>query len=432
MNFIRKYSYLPSKAVLPSGAQLSRQANRDTLRFDKEFRSSINLETQNLYMCLHCGIVLTGGGTTSQMIAHFGKTGHTLAINLDSHKFVLLPSFDELPQMKELFDIEFACHPFYNDIVYKEVLSKQKSGIRIPGKRLVFPGAMCFDVNPAISSQLSTLRFLTRITPIRDYLLKNEPKETLSYFLSGFMKQFFNPFTFQDLVSPFDVLRSIQELSEREFVVDAECDPTPFLAFILTTLNKEIGKENVASHIRGKISVLQNSDGGTEFTPLQQRFWCLPLDPMESPLYRSGLEKEKIIPRVELGELMERYNGEFVTKQAAGNQTVIQRKMKISETKEFLWLNVNRIRSAVFGKEKLTMHIALPKDGLDLSQYGTNAKYDLVAIIAHEGEVKDGFYVTYIKNEAGVWLQCGITDITVTIEEIATNSQCCHLLYQRK
>ena len=431
MNFVRRFDNLPSKAVLPTGEQISRQINRGVLRFDQEFRSSINLDTQNLYMCLSCGKIYTGGKLDSQIIAHFGETAHTIALNLENHKFVILPSFEFLPPMKELFDIEFSCSPYYNDKVFKEILEKQKTGILNPNKNLIFPGAMCFDINPAISSQLSTLRFFTRITPIRDILLSSSPEMPLSYNLSKFLKQFCNPFTFQDLISPFNVLYAIQEMSNHEFLIDKECDPTQFLAFILNTLTSELGKEKIAAYLRGSIEIIDIDEDNSVAKQFTQRFWCLPLDPMESPLYRTGLEKEKIIPRVELSELMNRYNGESIITQISKDQQVKQRKMKIKAAKEFLWLNVNRIRPSVFDKEKLTLHIALPRDYLDLTQYGVKSKYQIIAIIAHEGDIRDGYYLTYIRNEAGVWLKCGVTEIEVTFEEIALNSQCCHLLYQK-
>ena len=430
MNFVRKFSDLPSKAVLPSTEQLMHQINKNLLRFDKEFRSCVNLETQNLFMCLCCGQIFTGGKLDSQIIAHFGETNHSIALNLETHKFVILPTFDPLPRNDGLFDIEFSSNPYYNETILREILKKQKEGILRDDSKRIFPCALSFDINPPISSQLSVLRFLTRITPIRDYLLCNSPDLPLSYTLSKFMKQYCNPFTFQDKISPFDALHAIQELSNHDFMIDKECDPSQFLSFILSTLNDEIGKRNVASYLRGCLDILDYKEDLSSFTERKQRFWCLPLDPMESPLYRSGLEKEKIIPCVDLSELLDRYNGKTMITQNIMDKKVINRKMHINETKEFLWINVNRIRPSVFGLEKINIHITLPRNFLCLSNYGVDKKYELVAIISHEGDVKDGYYITYNKNESGTWLKCGISDIEVTFEEIAYNSQCCHLLYQ--
>ena len=430
MIFVRKFSELPSKAILPSHEQLLHQINRNLLRFDKEFRSCINLETQNLYMCLCCGQIFCGGKLNSQIIAHFGETNHSIALNLENSKFIILPTFDPLPKIDGLFDIEFACHPYYDEKILNEIIKKQKEGILLQDSKKIFPCALSFDINPAISSQLSVLRFFTRITPIRDYLLCNSLELPLSYTLSKFMKLYCNPFSFQDKISPYDVLYAIQELSNHDFLIDKECDPAQLLSFILSSLNSEIGKENVSSFIRGSLNIFEYNEDLSSYSERKQRFWCLPLDPMESPLYRSGLEKEKIIPCVDLNELLDRYNGETMITQNMMNQKVINRKMKLNDTKEFLWINVNRIRPSVFGFEKLNIHITLPHNSLNLTNYGVKQKYDLVAIISHEGDVKDGYYITYIKNESGTWLKCGVSDIEVTFEEISYNSQCCHLLYQ--
>lgn len=421
-----------NKIILPDGYALNQIIDRTAIRFDQDMICCQSMVRENLFMCLECGQIFAGGTAGSPLLLHYGRAAHTIALNLKTNKVVMLPNYQELSDYKEISDIQFASRPTYTDKVINLILQKQKEGIKINNK-LFYPGQLLFDLRSKQSSQLSVIRFISRITPLRDFLLLNPQSTPLANELSRYFKQAFNPYGFRDHISPFTLLRSIQTLSNDKYNVQNEVNPAEYFTFILQLLNQEIPGKIVSKLICGKLNFVEDNNGDCNYTSKIINYWSIPLEPYECPLYRNGLEKEKIIPQATLESLLERYNGTQITVKSIGNRQIVQRKMSIHKSSEFLWINVNRIRPASFGLEKLNLHIVHSDDGsIDLSKYGVNAKYDLVSVISHEGDVNSGVYVNYCKNEAGVWLKCGNSDVTNSMFQVAATSQCCHLLYQRR
>lgn len=413
--------------VFPTANALNQMIDRSSIRFDQEMVCCESLVRENLYMCLECGKIYSGGSPNTPLFMHFAREGHTVAICIKTNRFIVLPAMIEIPSYPELYDIQFSARPQYTEDVIQKILQKQKEGIMINNKK-IYPGQISFDLRAQQTSQLSVIRFLSRLTSLRNYLLLNPQQTPIASELSRFFKQLFNPYGFKDVISPFNLLRALQTISNDKYSVENPVNPAEYFQFILQTLNKEIPAKIVSKMICGKLDITDD-DNKTQVV----NFWKIPLEPYECPVYRNGLEKEKIIPQVTLEFLLERYNGTQVTSTPQGNLKVLNRKMKFKSASDFLWIDVNRIRPASFGLEKLNLHIVHSDDGsINLSKYGVNAIYDIVSIIAHEGDVNSGIYVTYSKNEAGVWLKCLNTEVTESMLQVALTSQCCHLLYQKR
>ncbi|KAH0785352.1 cysteine proteinase [Histomonas meleagridis] len=404
------------KAPAPGLFQYDQIVHRNALKFDDDLCCSVTLSTKNIYVCLTCGKPFSGGSSTSPLTQHFVEKFHPLAIRMSDTEIVVLPNYDVLPDVPELQDIRFTAHPVYTQKTIAFMHEKMKNGGEI------IPGALGLETLKPTHAQISVIRFISCIDPLRDYFLLKDFDVPILKEFSTFFKNFFNPYFYKKQISPSKLFRSLPEID----------DPFNFLSVILNELNNKFGKNNLLSTLsRGLLNIEKYEDAG-HWKSSKRKIWILPLEITDSPLYRSGLEKEKIIPQTELTELLIRYNGVTITETPIGDGKVERKKMKMCNAPSYLIISINRIKKNEFNLEKSNMHVILPREALNMSEYGINGEYKVRAIISHEGTPNDGQYLTYIRNkDAGNWIKCGTIDVNETIEDVAFLSQACFLLMEK-
>jgi len=217
---------------------------------------------------------------------------------------------------------------------------------------------------------------------------------------------------------------------EPQLQQECSLNPIQYLSFILNSLSIELGPNCVDNYIRNGLNVdLLYED---EWLSKTVKIWFLPLEFEDSPLYRSGLEKEKIIPTTQLSELLKRYDKTTVTLIPDGHGGLDRKRFSLRKNRQYVIMNVPRFQKSAMGRDKSFMYVQLPPDPLDLSPYGANAQYELHAILAHEGTNDQGEFVVYQRiKSTGMWFKCTSNKIIETSRDDACLSQSCLLLYQK-
>jgi U4/U6.U5 tri-snRNP-associated protein 2 len=375
--------------------------HREFLDFDDDFRCSVTLSTENLYVCLTCGRCFSGGSQRSPLIEHFFSSLHSLVMKVSDFSFVTLPGLDRLPDFPDFFDIKFSANPVYDRRLLSFVRDNSDCG---------FYGLETLNPSPG---RIAILRFLSTIEPLRDLLLLEQFEEPILSAFSWFYRHFFNPFRLKKYMSPTKLLRLFPDSD----------DPFRFLCASLNELNRGLREPNVLSeNVRQILSVTFVDSGKIR----ESIVWMLPLNLEDSPLYRTGLEKEEVIPRVHFEELLRRYDGATVFSEVLAGQ-VVRKTFKVQRAAKFLIFNLNRIRKNEFSFGKSRIHVTLPFENLSFA----GRVWKLRAIVAHEGEVDAGFYLSFVYNRvARKWFKCQSLDITEVLPEVAGTAQCCFLLFE--
>ena len=418
------------------GADLNKIIHRELIDFDQELHCSITSSNNNLYLCLTCGKAFSGGSDHSPIVQHFFDEMHPLALRLHDNQLVTLPNYQRIPPIPEVEDILFTAKPHYTKQTLQKMHEKMKTF------NSVMPGA--FEMNSIVkaTARISVIRFISCIDPFRDFLLLNDFKTPKAAAFSEFFKHFFNPFYFKNHVSPDKLLHELPNDEDNPFL---------FLSKILFLLsdeftkfekekqvkpsvgNKKVKVTNVLEeNLRGELKIETYDFGTQEWKSEKKKIWMIPLELDDSPLYRSGREKEKIIASTKLIELLQRYNGKEVIDTPNGIGNVLRQKMHFLKAPNYMIFNTNRIGKNDFNDEKRRMHIILPTAPLSFSEYGANTEYSLRAIISHTGTITNGEYITYINNkDNGQWLKCEANKISDTLIEVAILSECCFLLFEK-
>lgn len=394
---------------------------------DKDLRCEVTLQKQNLYMCLTCGKIFAGGQGSPPILDHYFKESHFAVLSLEKHQIMVLPSYTPLPDNPIYHDIIFSSHLTYTP----NIISIIDKGVAPdnPNKDLsIIPGALNFDMLETLHPFAAVIRFIAAITPLRNQLLLKRQTKPLALGFSNFFRKYFNPYNFRNHISPMNLLHIIEDKSKGKFPIEENIDPSKLLTWLISSLDREL-KGFLKEQISGKLEINENLIDGTKTNSVQQ-FFCLPIELTDSPLYRSGLEKEQIIPKLELTELLKRYDGATQTKIVADGAVKV-RQMRLLETAPFLWINANRIVQTVFERpEKLNAYVQIPPDFLDLSKLGLPGHYRLAAVLAHEGTAEAGTYVTYTQAGGG-WVKGGTKTVSRTLFQEAARAQCCHLLFEK-
>ena len=390
-----------------SSDSLAHLVHRECLRFDDDLKCSTTLSRDNLYMCLSCGRCFSSGGKRSPLIEHFFREFHTLVLRMSDLTPVLLPDMTEVTDKAFLSDVIFSAKPHFDSHILELVKDKQK------GDQIGFQTLESRNPSPG---KVSVIRLLSTIESIRNVFLEHDFEDPLLNEFSRFMKQLFNPFSSRTTLSISNLIRILPDSD----------DPLFFLGYLLNTINKSLGEPNVLKQFRIGLAIDMAKDQSTDWNRKVSDVWMLPLDIEDSPLYRDGLEKEQVIPRVKIEELTKRYDGQTITASSEKGK-VVYRKYEIIRHPQFLILTLNRIRMNEFNKEKSPAHIIFSFERFEFC----GVHYRLRAVISHEGAVDTGSYVLFTFNHYSThWIKCGATTSTVTQEAVAA-SPCCLLLFER-
>jgi hypothetical protein len=369
--------------------------HRELLDFDDDVRGSVTFSTDNLDVCLTCGQTFS----LHPLRAHFLSSLHSLVLRLSDLAFLALPDFATVPDFPELEGIRFCANPRYDSDRMREMAATQ-SGLY--GLVTLVPSF----------GRTAALRLLAAVDPIRDLLLFNDFTGSLSSAFSWFFRRLFNPFHFRASVSPAKLLRNLPESD----------DPFLFLCAALNGLNRELGEPNaVGEALRSTLRIVDAESEGVK----ESRVWMLPVELNDSPLYRSGIEKEQLIPHVKIEELLRRFDGVTIT--AENREGIVLRKrFSVVKAARFVILNLNRVRKNEFVTEKSNVHVVM-QEVVEFS----GREWKIKAIIAHEGDAISGTYLAFVKNRSnGRWFRCQGTDVREVLFEVAATAQCCFLLFE--
>ena len=388
---------------------LENLVHREILRFDDELRCCVTLSHEHLYVCLTCGKCFSSGGRNSPLVQHFMKEFHTLALRMSDLKPVLLPDVIELKNTSPLKDVIFTAKPLYDSDAVQKMEEKLKSDST---------GFYALESRGHAPGRIVVLRMLAAMEVLRDFFLLNEFREPLLSEFAKFIKLLFNPFYYRNSLSVSKLLRMLPDND----------DPFSFLSILLEELSRGLGEPNVLDNLRIRLSVETSDDQSVNWTSKESDVWMLPLYIQDSPLYRDGLEKEQVIPRVNFEDLIKRYDGKTINTSAVHGR-VISTKYSVIRTRKYLIFNVNRMKANEFTQEKSNAHVAIPFD--DFAFHGSI--YKLKSVISHEGSLETGSYVLFTFNAySGHWLKCDAVTATIVMPEVVGTSQSCFLLFGMK
>lgn len=422
----------PQNDLIISGHNVGQVVHRECIDFDDIMHCSATLSSANIHVCLTCGKPYAGGVQNSSLLNHFIETLHPVYIRMADLAFVSMPNLNVLPDYSELKDIKFSAKPYYNDDILMLMHQKMKEGIEFTPQIKLYPGFYGIGSVSSSSSFFSTIRFISCFDQIRDIFLLKQNDSTISIFncLSKFMKRLFNPYSFKKQVSPVGLIHQITKIiGNDEFF---KHDPIQHLSYFLNYFSKFEDTKIISQLAKCKLQIHEIHDEEITWRSTKKQIWFIPLDLNDSPLYRSGLEKEKIIPQTSLQELMDRFNGETITTKNLGNNHIEKCKMKLISTSQYLMFSVGRFRKSEFQTEKINMHVALPKEISGYEKFGINGQYALRALISQEGTPTNGSYVVYILNkDSQKWMKCSSSDVEETYIDNVLLTQSCIILYEK-
>lgn len=412
--------------------------NRGVLDFDLEKVCSISLRRQNVYMCLVCGKYFQGRGPKTYAYTHALVNDHHVFLCLATRKFHCLPENYEIVD-KSLNDILYANAPTYTkadlrsfsdidpkagpyDVDFYKIRAKCEEG----AQSAYVPGIV--GLNDVKDTDYANAAFLVlcQVTPIRDFFLMNKengPKvlkniqsldkeqeirmRPVIKFWGELLRKMMSKQAYRSHVGPHEMMQAVTLGSNRKFQIVKKSDAAVFMTWFLNTLHMGLGgtKKTKSSIIyktmRGKLHTWQRHVAMEQLdnenlkvvlekpTEREGPFLHLTLDVPELKLFGSKKNNaEHIIPRVDIMELLKKYNGEKETEVKRYGKDIIVYRHVIVEPPEFLLIYINRFHKSLWDTHKNPSVVMFPLEGLDLNDLlrdkSMSARYDIVANICHD------------------------------------------------
>lgn len=385
--------------------------SRRNLDFDFEKCCSISLSPVNVYVCLVCGKYYQGRGPNTHAHTHALEEGHHMFMKLSTGQVYCLPDQYEVSD-PSLSDIQYVLKPTYTPVEISQLDGTATWARALDGSEYM-PGLVGLNDMKGNDYANVVIQALNRVAPIRNFFLNTENtkfmKGRLLQAWAELVQKLWNPRAFKGHVSPHELMQVVSVESKKRFSVDSKSDPVEFLSWLVNKLHFELtgGKRSKPSIVtqcfQGEMQVTTEAGTGKakeSSTDLVETvpYLMLALDLPPAPLFKDAMEKV-IIPQIPIYDLLQKYNGTFVT----DNIRTGRRRFTLTRLPSFLVLHVKRFSTNQFFLEKNPTIVNFPVKDLDLSvcipptsNDRSKCKYNLVANVVHEGRAGEGFYKSHI------------------------------------
>lgn len=428
--------------------------SRSALDFDLPPICSISLQSHNVYICLVCGKYLQGRSPSSHAYAHSLQVRHHLYLGLSSEAVYCLPDGYQVtdPSFEELVS---AIHPKFSEEDIAE-LDAAPVRIRLLDGSFRLRGVVPLDNLQVIDYANSIFQLVLRITPLRNYLLKeyagkdysraavptngsgDSMQSDLTSALAKLSAKLWASHAYRAQVAPHELMQHVSRASKGRFGLVKQGDPVSFLAWLLNFLSRKHGsRTNSPSYVSSLIETCMRGEmeveSFAETGPLKKTsssFWFLPLDLPPKPLFKDASERT-LVPQVPLSKLLLKFDG--ISRQH-DVKTGEQRSYRVKKFPPFLLLVVRRFSKSKFGVEKNPCVVHLPAEGLDVSSLCDegSGRYSLIAAVLHEGTAEGGTYRIVIKHDPkNSWYDLAEMEVKATLEQLVSLADTYILMYAR-
>ena len=124
-----------------------------------------------------------------------------------------------------------------------------------------------------------------------------------------------------------------------------------------------------------------------------QPFVFLTLDVPELKLFADKKTHDHVIPRIDIYEMLQKYNGENETHTKRYGKDIVVQRFLIHEPPEYLIIVVDRFHKSLWDTQKNPTIITFPLTDLDMSQFmedkSKTVKYDIIANVIHDDNRRD-------------------------------------------
>ncbi|KAG7662195.1 RPN11 [[Candida] subhashii] len=388
--------------------------NRKLLDFDFEKICSITLNSNNIYCCLKCGKFFNGRSISSPAYNHsIVNPGHSIYLNLSSHKVYELPEDKQWDNANSIQDIIEYLDPKYTkrDI---ELLPRISFDLNDKKYLVGYIGLNNIKHNDYANV---VIHLLAHIQPIRDFYLLFDNNDSmaspLNNKLSLLIKKVWSPHLFKSHVAPYEFLNCVSEISKKKFTIDGKSiSPKMFLTWLLNSLHSQLIKKERAKSselsdaLQGRIKistipiVSQEIDSRIEYTTIENKakeviskFW------MNSYLH------------VDLQDLLQKYNG---VKQTQVGSKEVKTYTLLDPLPPYLIISYEK------SDDKRSCVVKFNPDSLDMGRYlypvKDDIKYRLVSTIKKD----DSNWAISLRMNNDSW---------VSIKDLEVKSQSQELLF---
>lgn len=398
--------------------------DRKALDFDFEKVCSISLAKVNVYACLVCGKYFQGRGGNTHAFIHSVSEFHHIYLNLETLKVYCLPDNYEVED-ESLKDILHVLRPTFNEDEISK-LDTYKYPVQASDGKTYYPGIV--GLNNLKYNDYCNVVFqaLSHVIPLRNFFLvesnyapvnPGDERYILAQRFGELIRKLWNPRNFKAHVSPHEMLQAIALASKKRFEITKQNDPIVFLVWFLSSLMgpKRERDSIIKQTFEGKMRVLSRiilpnlAATKEENQPVilaeyekaeTSSFLYLTLNMPTMPLFPKKDEKGKVIkPRVDIYELLSKYDGTSTHEYRGQNETSMRR-YQILKLPKYLILYIKRLTKNTFYTEKNTHVVDFPIDNLNMGNFlfkneedpesNGPKRYRLIANIVHEGDPEPG------------------------------------------
>lgn len=431
---------------------------RSRLDFDLDKVCSQTLDPLGVHMCLVCGVYLRGRGQGSPAYTHAVKEDHHVFMDLSTTATWCLPDGYQVTD-PGLEDLVAAANPKFAPTAI-EAMDQEGSAfsgpVRVLDGSYYLPGAVGLNNVHQNDFINVVVQVLAHIEPIRNHFLGDAPSAstmpTIASSVTGppvvlearvgeVIRKMWSRSLFRPAVSPQQVLTAVAAAAKGRWDSESSIrDPIDFLAWMLRTLEQAKGKFAgvMRDALKGQVKIwTQHHGAGKEeqMTEAVGPFQFLTLDLPLRPLFKDETEDKLLIPRVPIYELLDKFNGEFVTEDT---KRLASRKYKLQSLPKVLIFCIRRFTRNTQGvTEKNPTIVNFPLEGLNMGAYadvpeGTPTLYRLVASVTHDGSADKGLYHIHLLHKSTkAWYD--VRDLTVesVMPQLVAQSESLMLVYER-
>ena len=391
--------------------------DRSVLDFDFEKTCSVSLNKNNVYVCLKCGIFISGRGKGTPAFNHSLEKQHQLFMHLETLKAYSLPDNVEVID-STLDDIRYAINPTFDlNSLIRDTCYDLNGNPYIPG----FIG---LNISGSSDYLVVLIYALMHIPPLRDRLLTDTFESPLASALSQLTRKVWSPKLFRNHASPHLMIESISVASKRQFSGSQRQDPFRVLPWFLHSLAKEL--LFLGQLIKGVLiqteeeAQLAKSDFQVNLSSTAQKklnFSLLAFDLPQMPLFN----KEEDTLTVSVEELLKQYQGQKSLRDGKEISYEIER------APAYLFTVYKRFPSNKFGEEKNKAIIRFPLKNLKIE----NASYSLLVNICYD-ESANGYFVQILSKKNGKWYSIRDLEVKEVLAHEIALSQTCIQLWERQ
>jgi len=298
------------------------------------------------------------------------------------------------------------------------------------------------------------IQILARVQPIRNFFLildgDNENYSPLILKTGELLRKIWFSKQFKGQVSPHEFMQAVVLESKKKFLIDKKGEPMAFMMWLLNTLHGQLTNFKTKTN-----SIITESfQGGLEMKTMCKEelkrenipeyethsadtfyipFLMLGLDLPSTPIFKDTFNRMQI-PQVPLSRLIKKYD--TINHLNQDNET--KNCYRITKLPNYLIIWIKRFRKNAFFWEKNPSIVNFPIKNLDLKDISPPSNngafiYDLIASVAHEGNIGSGIYKVYIHRKLeDKWYEVQDLSVVEVLPQMVAMTEAYLQVYERK